>query len=145
MAHAPDAVDRSLSSPQLEMTAHESASPAGITEAVVALLTPTLAATVETAVQRGLEQLHVEIQAQAQRLTHAEERISSLEDDNTAISDIFACLSNSHKDIWEKLDDLENHAWHNNSDFWNLFLLHSLQTYVPDPFLSNLVSAFLAL
>lgn len=49
-----------------EMAGTDPASPAGITQAVVTLLGPTLAATVDAAVHRGLEQLHIEIQAQAQ-------------------------------------------------------------------------------
>lgn len=61
-----------------ELTGIDPASPAGIAQAVVTLLGPTLTAIVDSAVHRGLEQLHIEIQAQAQRITHVEERISSL-------------------------------------------------------------------
>lgn len=103
--------------------APDPASPAGIAQTVVVLLTPTLAATVDTAVQRGLEQLHLEFQAQAQRLTHAEERISSLEDEAAANSAVLTRISNSHRDLWDKLDDLENHLWRNN--LHNLRLLES--------------------
>ena len=90
------------------------ASPAGIAQAVVALLGPTLTATVDAAVHRGLEQLHIEVQAQAQRLTHAEDRISSLEDDSSAASAMLARIDVAHRDIWRKLDDLENRSRRNN-------------------------------
>lgn len=45
--------------------ATDPASPEGIAQAVVTLLGPTLTATVDSAVHRGLEQLHIELQAQA--------------------------------------------------------------------------------
>lgn len=89
-------------------------SPAGIVQAVVALLTPTLAATVDAAVQRGLEQLQLEIKAQAQRIAHTEERISSLEDDNTANSAVLARFSHSNRDLLDKLGNLKNRSRRNN-------------------------------
>lgn len=110
MAPALDAKDRSQPTSLLYIAVHNLASPAGITQAVVALLTLTLTATVNTAVQREIEQLHIELQAQAQKLSQTEEKISFLEDDSTANSAIFARLSNSHRDICEKLDDLENRS-----------------------------------
>lgn len=83
----------------IEMAVTDPASPAGIAQVLVTLLTPTLSATVDTAVQKGLEQLHIELQTQAQRLTHAEEWISPLKDDSTANSAVFACISTSNRDI----------------------------------------------
>lgn len=53
---------------------------------VVSLLAPTLAATVDAVVQRGLEQLRNELRSQGQRISETEEQISSLEDEVTANS-----------------------------------------------------------
>lgn len=97
-----------------EIAAADPASPAGIAQAVVTLLGPTLAATVDAAAYRGLEQLHIEVQAQAQRLTQTEERISSLEDESTATSAMLARITTTNRDIWDKLDDLENCLRRNN-------------------------------
>lgn len=106
MAPTPSMIDLSHSLTVTDAAAIDHNSSAGIAQAVVALLTPTLAATVDTAMQRGLEQLHLEFHAQAQWIIHAEERISSLEDDTTAYSAVLAQLSNSNRDLWDKLDDL---------------------------------------
>lgn len=94
--------------------ANDPASPADIAHQVVALLGPTLAATVDAAVQRGLEQLHLEVQSQAQRIAQTEDRISSLEDDSTAQSAILARITAENRELWSKLDDLENRSRRNN-------------------------------
>lgn len=105
MAAAPS--DTGLIQPHTGMAASDPTAPADIAQAVVALLTPTLAATVDAAVQRGLEQLHVELKAQADRIAYTEEKISVLEDDNAAHSAVLARLSHFNRPV-DKLDDLEN-------------------------------------
>lgn len=97
-----------------ELTGIDPASPAGIAQAVVTLLGTTLTAIVDSAVHRGLEQLHIEIQAQAQRITHVEERISSLEHEFTASSAVIARMTATNRDILDKLDDLENRLRRND-------------------------------
>lgn len=74
---------------------------AGIAQVVVSLLAPTIAATVDAAAQRGLEQLHIELRTQAQRISDKEEWISSLEDEAMANLGSQACISASNKDIWK--------------------------------------------
>lgn len=114
MAPTVRAEDR-LQSPMLPNTAaHDPASPVGIAKAVVALLASALAATVDSAVQRGLEQLHLDLQSQAQWITQTDEQISSLEDEAVANSATLARMSNSHIYLWEKLDDFENRSRCNN-------------------------------
>lgn len=118
MAAAPDTPERPQQQPQPPpapaMAETDPTSPANIAQAVVQLLGPTLTATVDAAVHRGLEQLHIELQAQAQRITQVEERISIIEDDCTASSAALARINASYRDIWDKLDDLENHSRRNN-------------------------------
>lgn len=75
---------------------------------------PILTATVDAVVHRGLEQLHLEMQAQAQRIAHMKDRISSLEDDATADIAVIARMTAENGDIWDKLDDLENRSRRNN-------------------------------
>lgn len=95
MAAAPCPAE-ALQSPTLPgARATNPASPAGIAQTVVTPLGPTLTATVDAAVHRGLEQLHLEVQAQAQRIAHVEDRISALEDDSTANSAVLGGVATS--------------------------------------------------
>lgn len=118
MAAAPGMTEQAHTQPQPpsapDMSGMDPASPAGIAQAVVTLLGPTLTATVDAAVHRGLKQLHIDLQAQAQRITQVEERISSLEDELTASSAAVARITATNRDIWDKLDDLENRSRRNN-------------------------------
>lgn len=64
-------------------------------------------------VLKGLEQLHRDLQTQAQWITKAEEKISSMKDESTAVSDDVAD-SHTPRELQEKLEDLENHSRQNN-------------------------------
>lgn len=112
MAPVPSLIDTAQSASGTMAT--DPTFPAGIAQVVVAFLTPTLAATVDTTVQRALEHFHTELQNQAQHISQAEERISLMEDDTTAHAAALACLTQSNKELCEKLDDIENCSRRNN-------------------------------
>lgn len=85
MALDPRANDSAYNLAPAEPAAPDPASPTGIAQAVVALLSPTLTEAVEIAVQ--------DLQAYGQRINHAEDRISSLEDEVIAQSTAMALIS----------------------------------------------------
>lgn len=66
---APQCPAETLQSPTLPgVKAIDPTSPAGIAQAVVTLMCPTLTANVDAAVHRGLKQPHLEVQAEVQRI-----------------------------------------------------------------------------
>lgn len=87
---------------------------------MVAHLTTTLTEGVEQAVFKGLQQLHRDTQLRAQRITQTEEWISSIKDEDTAVSAEVARLTSAHRELQEKVDDLENQSRCNNLQIMGL-------------------------
>lgn len=85
-----------------------------IAKAVAALLSPTITAAVERAVAEGMQQLRKEIGEHAARLSMAEHRISSMEDDQHNIEGVLERFTQDQQRLHERMEDLENRSRRNN-------------------------------
>lgn len=78
------------------------------------MLSPTITAAVERAVSAGIMQLCKELGDQSQRLTEAEQPISSLEDNQYTMNVALEKFTQGQQHLHERMDDLENHSRRNN-------------------------------
>lgn len=85
-----------------------------IAQAVADLLSPTITAKVDRAVSAGIMQLRKELGEHSQRLTEAEQCISSIEDDQYNMNAAMEKFTLAQQHLHNRIEDLENRSRRNN-------------------------------
>ena len=97
-----------------------------IAKAVAALLSPTITAAVEKAVAVGMQQLRKEVGELSLRISTAEQRLSSVEDDQYNTHGSMERFIQDQQHLHERMEDLENRSRRNN-----LRIIGLPETYKP--------------
>ena len=114
-----------------------------IAQAVAALLSPMIAASVEKAVNAGMAQIKAQMGEHGKRLNDLEHRLSNAEDELYQAQAIEHAQDKTNQYVLQKLDDLENRARRSNLRF--VGVPESLQSSALSEFCSSRIPEALGL